>query len=88
MQPKLPRNELEEGKRAVKGVKHRGGTSAPGWRKSNTTIDSGRCIGVLLLTCSAVTHFPRQLTIVREKTLGLLMVPARPLFMLVQGKEE
>ena len=98
MQPKLPRNELKEGKRAGKDIKHRDITSASGWRRSNTPIYSGKSIGgiyspeymgvLLPIICSAVMLFPRQLATVREKTLDISLVPARPLFMLVPGKEE
>lgn len=93
----MPRNELKERKRTGKDIKHRDITSVSGGRRSNTLIYSvegtggiysPEYISVLLPTCSAVLLFPRQLAAVRGKTLDLFLVPARPVFLFILGKEE
>lgn len=88
MQPEFVRNELEEGKRAVKGIKHRGSTSGSGWRKVNTPIYSRQYIGVLVPICSAVMVFLRHVVPFREKARDLSLLPAWPLFVFTVGKDK
>lgn len=46
---------------------------------------TGRCVTTYLVCCCALS---RLLAAVREKTVDLFLVPARPLFLFIPGKEE